>query len=169
MLSIRKLPGKSIPLFSLAFGRRPTRQAPIRMVSSRFRMRRLYILAAAAVLLASFIGADIGSGDNKLWEYRNLGKAFYENPDTHVQAVDALHSALELAPHSVREHINYGLALLRAGRNDAAVAELSEAQKQNASLPYTWFNLGIFYKHAGDYDKAIEQFRGMLRLTPEEP
>ncbi len=66
-------------------------------------------------------------------------------------------------PKSVREQINYGLALLRTGKNDAAVEQLTQAQKQDPSLPYTWFNLGIFYKHAGDYDKAMEQLRGMIR------
>ena len=132
-------------------------------------MKSLCILVPLTVLCASILAADPPQPENKLWEYRNLGKAFYENPDTHLQAVEALHSALELAPDSVGEHINYGLALFRAGRNDAAVAELIRAQKQDPSIPHTWFNLAIFYKHAGDYENAIEQLRGMIRLTPEEP
>ena len=132
-------------------------------------MTRFGIFSLIAALGLLSVAADIQPQGSKLWQYRNLGKAFYENPDTHTQAVEALHTALELAPNSVRERINYGLALLRAGRNDAALAELQQAQKQDPSLPYTWFNLGIFYKRAGDYDKAIEQLRGMLRLTPNEP
>ena len=134
-------------------------------------MIRLPIAAAlaAAALCALALPADNPHSDEKLWEYRNLGKAFYENPDTHVQAVDALHSALQLAPDSAREHINYGLALLRTGKNAEAVEQLTQAQKQDPSLPYTWFNLGIYYKHNGDYAKAIEQLQGMLRLTPDEP
>ncbi len=132
-------------------------------------MKFFRIVAPVAALCVFCTAADVKPADNKLWEYRNLGKAFYENPDTHTQSVEALHSALELAPDSVREKINYGLALLRVGRNDAAVAALVGAQKQDPSLPYTWFNLGIFYKHSGDYDKAIEQLRGMIRLTPNEP
>ena len=132
-------------------------------------MKFLRVLASLAALCVFSATADISQSGNKLWEYRNLGKAFYENPDTHLQAVDALHSALALAPNSVRERVNYGIALLRAGKNDAAVSELTAAQKQDPSLPHTWFNLGIFYKHSGDYDKAIEQLRGMIRLTPDEP
>jgi tetratricopeptide (TPR) repeat protein len=132
-------------------------------------MRSLRIVAATAALCALVIwAAEISQKDNQVWEYRNLGKAFYENPDTHLQAVDALRSALQLDPNSVRDRINYGLALLRAGQTDAGVAELIRAQKQDPSIPHTWFNLGITYKRAGEYDKAIDQLRGMLRLVPDE-
>ena len=132
-------------------------------------MKCFRILAPVCALCVFSIGADVKPADNSLWEYRNLGKAFYENPDTHTQAVAALRSALELSHGAVRDKVNYGLALLRVGRNAEAVEQLTESQKQEPSLPYTWFNLGIFYKHAGDYEKAIEQFRGMIRLTPDEP
>src|SRR5437660_8562370 len=124
-------------------------------------MKHFAILALFFVLPA--FSAD-SKPDNKLWEYRNLGKAFYENPDTHAQAVEVLRAAFELDPKSVRERINYGLALLRAGKNQEAVAELQQAQKQDPSLPYTWFNLGIYYKHTGDYEKAAEQLQRMIEL-----
>ena len=51
-----------------------------------------------------------------LWHYRNLGKAFYENPATSKEAVAEFKKALGLAPDSARERVNYGLALLRAGQ-----------------------------------------------------
>ncbi len=138
--------------------------------TSLFRMKCLRLPAVWAAVYAAGICANVAQVDSqKLWELRNLGKAFYENPDTHIQAVDALKAALELAPKSVEERVNYGMALLRIGKNDLAVQELLQAQKQDPSLPYTWFNLGIFYKHGGEYEKAIVQFRGMLRLTPNEP
>ncbi|MBV9675374.1 MAG: VCBS repeat-containing protein [Acidobacteriaceae bacterium] len=128
------------------------------------------VLAFVVPLCAAFIfAADDPRPTTELWEHRNLGKAFYENPDTHQQAAEELRKALQLAPNSVRERINYGLGLLRAGQTDAGVAELIRAQKQDPALPYTWFNLGIAYKHAGDYDKAIEQFQGMIKLVPNEP
>ncbi len=133
-------------------------------------MRSFRILAPAAALCAFWTLAAVNPlTENALWEHRNLGKAFYENPDTHLQAADQLRAALELAPDSVRERINYGLGLLHSGKTEAGVAELARAQKQDASIPHTWFNLGIVYKHAGEYDKAIEQFKGMIRLVPGEP
>lgn len=122
----------------------------------------------AALSLFLLLSADIAPTTMQLWEYRNLGKAFYENPDTHAEAVQELKKALDLKPESVRERINYGLALLRAGKTDAGIAELLKAQKQDASIPHTWFNLGIQYKHAGDYDKSLEQLRGMARLVPND-
>ena len=126
--------------------------------------------SAAAVLISVLFltAAAVPPAEDRLWEHRNLGKAFYENPDTHVQAVAELHEALLLNPNSSRERINYGLALLRAGQTDAGVAELTKAQKQDPANPHTWFNLGIAYKHAGDYEKAIEQFQGMIKLVPGE-
>ncbi len=130
------------------------------------------IVGLAAVLCSVWLiaaAADAPNKEDRLWEYRNLGKAFYENPDTHLQAIEQLGKALELEPDSVRERINYALALLRGGQTERGVAELTKAQKQDASLPHTWFNLGIAYKRAGDYEKAIEQFGGMIKLTPDEP
>jgi Flp pilus assembly protein TadD len=133
-------------------------------------MRSFRVSAPVAGLCALLLAAEVvPPPQDRLWEYRNLGKAFYENPDTHLQAVEQLRAALQLAPDSVRERINYGLALLRAGQTQAGMAELNRAQKQDATIPHTWFNLAIAYKHSGDWDRAIEQLRGMIRLEPNEP
>jgi len=61
---------------------------------------------------------DLHMGD-LLWQHRNLGKAFFENPDTHLKAVTEVREALRLKPDSVRERVNYGLALLHAGQTEA--------------------------------------------------
>jgi tetratricopeptide (TPR) repeat protein len=107
--------------------------------------------------------------DELLWHHRNLGKAFYENPATQYQAVDELKAALDLSPDSVRERLNYGLALLRAGKTAEGIAELEKVQRQDPSLPHTWFNLGIAYKRAADYDRATAQFERLVALVPDEP
>ncbi len=133
-------------------------------------MMKLRLTGIAILTSVLFVtAAEAPPAEDRLWEHRNLGKAFYENPDTHVQAVTELHEALLMNANSVRDRINYGLGLLRAGQTDAGVAELIKAQKQDPSNPHTWFNLGIAYKHAGDYEKAIEQFQGMIKLVPQEP
>ncbi len=107
--------------------------------------------------------------DQRLWRHRNLGKAFYENPTTQSEAVEEFRKALELAPKSARERLNYGLALLRGGKTAEGIAELEKVQAQDPSIPHTWFNLGIAYKKAGQHARAIEQFERMIRLVPGEP
>ncbi|MBS1854031.1 MAG: VCBS repeat-containing protein, partial [Acidobacteria bacterium] len=77
--------------------------------------------------------------------------------------------ALALAPDSVRERINYGLSLLRAGDLDSGLAELRKAQSQDPSSPYTWFNIAVTLKRQGDLDGALTQFRGMEKLVPGDP
>ena len=78
-----------------------------------------------------------GSRAELLWQYRNLGKAFYENPTTPHEAVEQFRKALALDPDSARDRLNYGLALLRAGDTGRGVAELEKVQRQDPSLPHT--------------------------------
>ena len=103
-----------------------------------------------------------------LQEARNLGKAFYETPGSSRLAVEQLRKALELNPGSAREHLNYGLALLRAGQREEGMAEVVQAQKIDRTLPHTYFNLGIEYKKSGEVEKAIDQLLQMQRLVPAE-
>jgi tetratricopeptide (TPR) repeat protein len=123
---------------------------------------------AAAGAAAAAAGQGTAAAE-ALWQHRNLGKAFYENPTTQAQAVDELRQALALAPDSARERLNYGLALLKAGRTAEGVAELERVQKQDPALPHTWFNLGIAAKRASSYDQAVAQFQRMVELVPDEP
>src|SRR5579871_3071983 len=128
----------------------------------------LSILIAVGIALLSGNSNTVSIHD-RLWHHRNLGKAYYENPMTQLQAVNEFKQALALAPSSARDHVNYGLALLRAGSTKEAVVELQRAQKLDPKIPHTWFNLGIAYKGSLDYVQAIQQFEGMLKLVPNEP
>ena len=124
--------------------------------------------AAAALLLSA--GCSRQLNKDLLEQHRNLGKAFYENPTTKQEAVREFQQALQIAPDSARDKLIYALALLRAqGREEEAVRLLKEVQRQDPSLPHTWFNLGIYYKRQGDANRAIEQFQGMIARTPGEP
>jgi tetratricopeptide (TPR) repeat protein len=118
---------------------------------------------------ASVAVAPASGGADALWQHRNLGKAFYENPTTQAKAVEELRQALALSAGAVRDRLNYGLALLKAGRTAEGVAELERVQRQDPALPHTWFNLGIAAKRASEYDKAVAQFRHIVELVPEEP
>src|SRR5450756_1460107 len=81
------------------------------------RARTVMVIAATALCgIGWVLSAPLSRADeNRLWRYRNLGKAFYENPTTQKQAVEEFRKARDLAPASAREVTNYGLALLRAG------------------------------------------------------
>ncbi|HVT19315.1 MAG TPA: FG-GAP-like repeat-containing protein [Thermoanaerobaculia bacterium] len=131
-------------------------------------------MAALALLVGVLAAGGAGpgggvGGEEALWHHRNLGKAFYENPTTQGQAVEELKKALELAPESARERLNYGLALLKAGKTAEGVAELERVQKQDPKLPHTWFNLGIAWKRAAEYERAIAQFERLAEMVPDEP
>ena len=130
----------------------------------RGRTQSLLLLLAALGTLPALAEPT----DEQLFRHRNLGKAFYENPATQYDAVGEFKRALELAPDSARERVNYGLALMRAGQVPEGIAELKKAQAQDPKIPHTWFNLGIAYKRESKYPQAIAQLEGMLRLVPDE-
>ena len=134
------------------------------MISLRF------LWMCAFVFAALFVDPDNAADvRDRLWHHRNLGKAYYENPMTQLKAVDEFKQALELSSQSVRDEVNYGLALLRAGMAKEAILQLQKAQKKDPSIPHTWFNLGMAYKKEFDNQRAIEQLEGMIRLVPDEP
>lgn len=118
-------------------------------------------------ILGIFLAAAQTGGDG-LTRYRNLGKAFYEGPTTQAQAVEEFRKALEMAPDSAIDRLNYGLSLLRAGKTAEGIVELERVQQQDPTLPHTWFNLGIEYKRRGEAERAIAQFRQMVRLAPND-
>ena len=128
-------------------------------------------MAVFAILSALWIHPDQGPTDvsDELWKHRNLGRAFYENQTTYIQAVEEFKRALELAPNSPRERLNYGLALIRAGQTAEGITELERVQREAPAIPHTWFNLGIIYKKLAQYDRSREQFEQMVRLVPDEP
>lgn len=128
----------------------------------------LLLVVATGLCLAALGRPGESQTAEALWHHRNLGKAFYENPTTQQLAVEEFRKALELAPDSARERVNYGLALLRAAKVQEGIAELERAQKQDPSIPHTWFNLGIVFKKDAQYDRAIVQFEQLVKLEPDD-
>lgn len=132
-----------------------------------------FLRSPLALILAFSFAACSSSGPDpatveRLQELRNLGKAFYENPTGAEQSVEVFKQALDLAPDSVREKINYALAQLRAGSREEGIAGLEAAQQLDPTIPHTWFNLGVEYKQLGENERALEQFERMAELVPDE-
>lgn len=125
-------------------------------------------IGAFALILVPPVRLSADSGE-ALEHHRNLGKAFFENPTTHLEAIAEFKKALDLAPDSTREKLNYALALLHGNRVPEAVALLEQVQKLDPSLAHTWFNLGLYYKKSDQPEKAQAQFEEMVKLVPDEP
>jgi tetratricopeptide (TPR) repeat protein len=138
-------------------------------VSSNLRVAGRLQIAFVSLVFILAVACSKPRNQNLLDQHRNLGKAFYENPTTQQLAVREFQQALEIAPDSTRDKLNYALALLRVqGREEEAIKLLQEVQRLDPSLPHTWFNLGIQYKRQGDAKQAIVQFLGLLARTPDE-
>jgi len=133
----------------------------------RYAVAVLSLAVISAAVVSLLYPADTTA--ERLARHLNLGKAFYENPATPKEAVEEFRQALALAPSSAREHLNFGLALLRAGLTEQGVAELEQARSMDASLPHPYFNLGVVFKKAGEFPRAIREFEQMARLVPDEP
>src|SRR5437899_6737788 len=107
-------------------------------------MKRFGLRIGAVACVAIFVsGAGPAPVEERLEQARNLGKAFYENPTTANEAIVEFKKALDLAPGSNREKLNYALALLHGGKAAEAVVILKDVQKRDPKLPHTFFNLGI--------------------------
>ncbi len=115
------------------------------------------------------LAAPQAQRDERLARHRNLGKAFFENPTTHPQAVEEFKQALGLEPDSARERLNYGIALVANGQTKEGIDWIERVQKSDPGLAHTWFNLGVQYKKAGEYDRAFAQFEKFAQLVPGEP
>ncbi len=133
---------------------------------------RVLFAVVAAAGLGVFVHAAADSekvAAEELARVRNLAKAYYENPTQKQEAVAEFAKAVKLAPESLIDRLNYGLALLRAGDTDNGLKQLRAVQEKDPSIPHTWFNLGIEYKKLGNFEEATEQLEQMARLVPEEP
>ena len=102
-----------------------------------------------------------------LAQHRNLGKAFYENPTTKQEAVQEFQQALaHRSGFRARKTELCARAAAGAGHETKPSSFFEEVQRQDPSLPHTWFNLGIYYKRQGDANRAIAQFEGMIARAP---
>src|ERR1035437_581985 len=127
------------------------------------------LILAAALLIWFSPAAFSAAPDQTIEHHRNLGTAFFENPTTPAEAITEFKKALDLAPNSTREKLNYPLALLHGNRAPEAIALLEQVQRLDPSLPHTWFNLGLYYRKSDQPEKALAQFEQMIKLVPDEP
>lgn len=133
----------------------------------------LLIIGLAWMLLAQTTPAPPDQSRLRLWhdlsQYRNLGKAFYENPTTQKQAADEFRKALALAPASARERINYGLALLRAGDAKTGIAELQRARNWIPGFRRPGLILESRSRKRATWKRPWRSFKGWRGSNPKRP
>ncbi|MBI2844022.1 MAG: tetratricopeptide repeat protein [Armatimonadetes bacterium] len=66
----------------------------------------------------------------------------------------------------ITDHYESGLAAMKAGDSDTAVAELEAASRQNPSDYRTFNALGAAYASQGRYEKAIGAFKIAEQVAP---
>lgn len=67
--------------------------------------------------------------------------------------------AMRFRPDDGQVRLVYGIALLKAGQVQAAITRLGEADKLTPNDPNVYYNLGLAYFDAKDYDKSLEYAR----------
>src|SRR5258707_1307773 len=81
-------------------------------------------------------------------------------------AVSLWQRAVYYSPNSWSTHYNLGLAYLNLKQNQAAIAELAEANHLNPREPIVLNNLGLAYGSAGDTIDGIAILKKALELDP---
>jgi tetratricopeptide (TPR) repeat protein len=76
--------------------------------------------------------------------------------------------AIELNPNSAKAHRRYAGYLRSMKRYPEAIAEMEKAVNLDPlSLEMNYF-LGMFYKIAGDYERALQQYRHVIEMYPND-
>ena len=66
------------------------------------------------------------------------------------------------SPGKARPRVNLGMAYIRAGEFDRALAELAKALALKPDSAEAYENMGVAYSYKGDYEKAIASFENAI-------
>lgn len=116
------------------------------------------LLGRGRVLAPVLAGAAVAAGG--VLAYSQVG--YWENSLTLWR-----HAAAVTAP-SATEHINLGNALLGAGRDAEAAAELAAAVPLGPDDPRPYVNLAVIAQRRGDAPEAVGLLRHALALAPKD-
>jgi tetratricopeptide (TPR) repeat protein len=88
---------------------------------------------------------------------------FYNSPIYRRQAIDALHTAIDLSPHRIEQRL--ALARIYMGENDfeRAIVVLNDAVKSDPMLGEPRYELAIAYRGARKSDSALVMLQSSLR------
>lgn len=95
------------------------------------------------------------------WSYSFMG--------LYQQAIDECKKAIEIDPDFGNPYNDIGSYLIEMGHLEEAIPWLEQAKtaKRYEARHYPFHNLGRVYERLGEWKKALEEYRGALRLLPE--
>jgi len=112
--------------------------------------------------------AVLAQGGATAYVHNNLG-IVYQERGQHSQAVTQLLEAIRLDPAYTAPRILLGASLLALGRVGEARAQLERAVQLAPREPLARVQLAKVCERAGDRVGAVEQYRALREMKPEEP
>ncbi len=99
--------------------------------------------------------------------YYNLGMALMEKGEL-IEAVQELHTAVQLRPDFSRALNKHGVALFRLNRIQEAIKQFQKALELEPAYIEPYLNLGLAYMKYGKKDDAIQQFKFVIENSNDE-
>ena len=100
--------------------------------------------------------------------HNNLG-IVYQRRGEHERAIAELRAAVDLDPTHAAPQILLGASLLAVGRVSEATTRLERAVQIAPRQPLARQQLARAYEQGGDWSGAIDQYRALRTLAPEDP
>jgi tetratricopeptide (TPR) repeat protein len=110
----------------------------------------------------------LARGGTTAYVHNNLGIVLQERGQ-HVKAVAEFREAVRLDPAYAAPRILLGASLLSLGRAGEARTQLEGAVKLAPREPLARLQLAKVMERAGDWAGAVEQYRALRELKPDEP
>ena len=136
-------------IFDVSYGWTKSRDKSLE-IASELAQKTLALDASQAHAYAALSAIHVQKGENR-------------------EAVALREKAVALAPNSANYHALLGLGLLwMGGRTDEAIKEFKIANRLDP-FPPNWilYYFGAAYRVNGEYDKAIEIFKKVIRRNPD--
>ena len=102
-----------------------------------------------------------------LQQFRNLGKAYYEQ-GKYEEAVAQFEKVAGSGQSLATDHLNLGLALLERNQLDAALGELTTARQMDPRLLADPYLFGVLYKHEQRYPDAESELKHVAAVDPSD-
>jgi tetratricopeptide (TPR) repeat protein len=110
----------------------------------------------------------LAKGGRTAYVHNNLGIVLRER-GRHEKAVAQFREAIRLDPRYPAPRILLGSSLLALGRTEEARAALERAVKLAPKEPLARLQLAKVLERAGDWTGAIEQYRILKEMKPDDP